>query len=446
MGISSWVEGSRQVRARWSRGSALLLLLGVAIFSNSSASDTVTYTYDGLGRLKSIAFTDGTSVTYSLDGAGNRVTVTTATDTTPPSVPTGLSASASTSTLVNLSWTASTDTGGSGLAGYKIFRGGTQVGSSTTTSYADSTVVGSTLYSYTVLAYDNANNSSAQSSAATVTTPDSIAPSVPTGLAATAVSSTQVNLSWAASTDTGGSGLAGYKVYRGGTLLGTSATASYSDTTTVGSTAYSYTVAAYDHAGNNSSQSSAANVTTPDTIAPSVPTGLSATAVSSTQVNLSWAASTDTGGSGLAGYKVYRGGTLLVSTASLAYSDTTVLPSTAYSYTVAAYDNAGNVSAQSTASNVTTPAGVPPNPTLSSSTTLGTAGVFFTLSWTSSTGATSYKLFSSGTLIYTVTGLSQQVTEPQGNYSFNAQACNANGCSTGSNSVSVTICPARGCQ
>jgi chitodextrinase len=139
---------------------------------------------------------------------------------------------------------------------------------------------------------------------------------------------------------------------------------------------------------------------------------------------------------------------LLVTTASTSYSDKTVFQATAYSYTVAAYDNAGNASAQSAAKNVTTPAGVPHNPTLSTSTVSGTGGVYFTLSWTASFGATSYKLFeasSGSTPIYTGTALSQQITERQGDYSFTVQACDATGCSSGSNTVTVSICPASGC-
>jgi hypothetical protein len=92
----------------------------------------------------------------------------------------------------------------------------------------------------------------------------------------------------------------------------------------------------------------------PDTIAPSVPNGLSASVISTSQVNLSWAASTDTGGSGLAGYKIYRNGTQIGSATGTTYSNTGLTPSTSYSYTVAAFDGAGNVSAQSSAVTATT--------------------------------------------------------------------------------------------
>src|SRR5579859_6494933 len=89
---------------------------------------------------------------------------------------------------------------------------------------------------------------------------DSISPTVPTGLTATAASGSQINLSWTASTDN--VGVAGYKVYRGGTQVGTSPTTSYSDTGLTASTAYTYAVAAFDATGNTSAQSASATATT----------------------------------------------------------------------------------------------------------------------------------------------------------------------------------------
>jgi alpha-tubulin suppressor-like RCC1 family protein/chitodextrinase len=94
---------------------------------------------------------------------------------------------------------------------------------------------------------------------------------------------------------------------------------------------------------------------TPDTIAPSVPTGLIASASSSSQVNLSWTASTDN--VGVVGYKVYRNGTLVGSPSGTSYSDTGLTASTTYNYKVAAFDAAGNTSAQSTQSSTTTLSG-----------------------------------------------------------------------------------------
>ena len=94
--------------------------------------------------------------------------------------------------------------------------------------------------------------------------------------------------------------------------------------------------------------------TTPsDTTPPSVPS-LTATAVSSSQINLSWTASTDS--VGVTGYKIYRNGTYLTTTTSTSYNNTGLTPATSYSYRVSAIDAAGNESSQSTAKSVTTQA------------------------------------------------------------------------------------------
>jgi Fibronectin type III domain len=87
------------------------------------------------------------------------------------------------------------------------------------------------------------------------------------------------------------------------------------------------------------------SITTPaltvaDTTAPSVPTGLVASVVSQTQINLSWIAATDN--VKVAGYKVYRDGTLVATvTTGTSHGDNTLTAGTAYKFTVAAYDAAG---------------------------------------------------------------------------------------------------------
>ena len=91
---------------------------------------------------------------------------------------------------------------------------------------------------------------------------DMTAPLVPTGLTGTAVSCSQIDLSWSASTDTGGSGLKGYNVYRNGTYI-KQVTTSTSDTGLTASTTYSYTVSAIDNAGNQSGMSNTATISTP---------------------------------------------------------------------------------------------------------------------------------------------------------------------------------------
>jgi hypothetical protein len=90
---------------------------------------------------------------------------------------------------------------------------------------------------------------------------DSQAPSIPSNVQASAQTPKMVKVTWIASTDN--VGVAGYKVYRNGTQLGTTTATIYSDTGLTPNTTYSYTVSAYDAAGNNSGQSAPAVVTTP---------------------------------------------------------------------------------------------------------------------------------------------------------------------------------------
>lgn len=92
-----------------------------------------------------------------------------------------------------------------------------------------------------------------------------------------------------------------------------------------------------------------------DSKPPTVPKNLSVTGFSSSSVSLSWQASTDfKGGSGVAGYDVLRNGTVVGTTAALAYTDWSVASVTTYQYAVRARDNAGNVSVPSVPVSVTT--------------------------------------------------------------------------------------------
>jgi chitodextrinase len=178
--------------------------------------------------------------------------------------PTNLAGTAVSSSQVNLSWTAST-----GAAGYKVFRNGTQAGSSVTTSYSDSGLTLGTTYTYAVAAYASDGTTSPLSAPIAVTTQgDTTPPSAPTGLAGTAISSSQINLTWTASTDN--VGVASYKVFRNGSQIGTSGTPSFADSGLLASTTYTYGVSATDLAGNPSALSVPTSVTT-NGATPSIP-------------------------------------------------------------------------------------------------------------------------------------------------------------------------------
>jgi chitodextrinase len=100
-----------------------------------------------------------------------------------------------------------------------------------------------------------------------------------------------------------------------------------------------------------------------DSTAPSVPSGVTATANSATSVTVNWNASTDD--TAVVSYQVKRGGTVVADAVSgTSFTDTGLTASTQYSYTVSAVDAAGNRSADSAAATVTTPSGgtTPPPP------------------------------------------------------------------------------------
>ncbi|MET0814365.1 MAG: glycosyl hydrolase family 18 protein, partial [Pseudoxanthomonas sp.] len=148
--------------------------------------------------------------------------------------------------------------------------------------------------------------------------------------------------------------------FRGTTSLGVDASAPYSVTwTNAAAGSYAIKAVATDNAGGTAT-SALSNitvnpVTSPDTTAPGVPSALAVASVTSSSVTLTWAASTDNaGGSGIAGYDVYRNGGLVGSSGSPGYTDSGLSAATAYNYRVRARDNAGNASAQGTQISATT--------------------------------------------------------------------------------------------
>ena len=133
----------------------------------------------------------------------------------------------------------------------------------------------------------------------------------------------------------------------GGTLLGTKTAAPYTlnfDTTTVADGIHTISAKAFDAAGN--AGNSLAVTVTVDNNPPTVPTGFTATPSSTNQIALSWNSSTDAG-TGVAGYKLYRGGVLIAATNATHYLDRGLTARTAYCYAVAANDAMGHLSALS---------------------------------------------------------------------------------------------------
>jgi chitodextrinase len=296
-------------------------------------------------------------------------------DTIPPNSPPALAASPAGTNQIALSWAPATDN--VGVTGYLIERQSpgsssfTQVATASGTSFTNTGLLAGTNYSYRTRATDAAGNLSSYSPVATAATlpVDTQPPTAPASLTATGASSTQVNLSWSASTDN--RGVAKYQVERSqgaGSAsylqVATPSATTFSDSGLSASTVYNYRVRASDTNGNLSGYSTVATATTanppPDSTSPTVPTGLVASAASSNQINLTWTASSDN--IGVTGYRIERsegsGATNFAqvgTSVGTSFSSGGLLVGTVYNYRVRATDAAGNLSGYSSIASSTTP-------------------------------------------------------------------------------------------
>ncbi len=192
-----------------------------------------------------------------------------------------------------------------------------------------------------------------------------------------------------------------------------SAPASYTFSTAGTKTLYAW---AKDAAGNvSASMSASVTITISDTVAPSAPTGLTASTATNS-VKLTWNASSDN--VGVTGYLILRDGAQIGTSAAAGYTDMTVAASTTYNYTVEATDAAGNVSAPSNTATVTTQAG---------GAATGVSGSFSLdlFGWQSSQDNFWDKLYNLG-------------LDGQGNFTYSQVGSSDDGSSTGTGTVSLT--------
>lgn len=212
-------------------------------------------------------------------------------------------------------------------------------------------------------------------------------PAAPAGVVATG-GNAQVNLTWNTS-----STATGYYVKRStssGTesQIATQSTTSYTDSAVTNGTKYFYVVSAYNSYGQsgNSSEVSATPAAAPQP--PAAPTGLSATA-GNAEVMLSWTAS-----SGATSYNVKRSTTsgsgyqTVSSPTTNSFTNTGLANGTTYYYVVTAVNSVGESSPSSQAS--ATPAAAPQAPAAPTGLTATGGNAQVSLTWTGSSGATSY--------------------------------------------------------
>ena len=358
-------------------------------FNDSSVSSATSYTYR-VRAADAFNITGPYSSTVSVTTGGAPV----------PTAPTNLSATALPATQVSLSWTASTEPGGV-ISSYLVERcqgsgctSFSQIGTSVSTTYTDSALTASTIYNYRVRAKDAVNNVGPYSAPSTVTTQAWPTPSAPTNVNATAISPVEIDLSWAASTEIGGT-ISTYFVERcQGTgctnfaQVGTTSGLVFTDTVLASSTNYSYRIRASDISNNLGPYSSTASAITSAPIL-TAPANLAAAAISSVQINLSWTAASETGGT-ISGYLIERcqiaGCTNFVqigSTAGTTFSNSSLTGATSYSYRVRATDAANNLGPYSNLATSVTSAPVITAPTGLTGTAASSTQI--NLSWTTAT-------------------------------------------------------------
>jgi len=220
---------------------------------------------------------------------------------------------------------------------------------------------------------------------------DKTPPSTPDVPSVFTVSGTGVTLQWTPSTDN--VGVAGYNVYRDGTLVAQTANSPWADTGLTPGLTYTYHLAAFDAQGNTSGQSGALQVLTIDTTPPTVPTNLAITSVTPTSVSLSWSPSSSPGGVG--GYRVLKGSSpstlaIIANVTGTTYTDTYATPSTTYYYAVESFNPMGVSSSPSAPVTIVTSTIQPPTKLAATSVTSSS----LSLSWkaATSTGTTGYRI------------------------------------------------------
>ncbi len=371
-----------------------------------------------LGTTTTASFTDtsaasGGSVDYqvaAVDASGTGATATTGVVTL-PAAPTGLVAGGATASGATLTWNPVT-----GATGYLVYAQGSPLGSTTGTTYTDASSPSGGTVTYTVVAVD-ASGSGASATPVTVTT----LPAAPTGLSASGVTASGATLTWNPVT-----GASHYVVSTPQGPLGTTTTASFTDTSAASGSTVDYQVAAVDASGTG------ATATTGVVTLPAAPTGLVAGGVTASGATLTWNPVT-----GATGYLVYAQDILVGTATAPTYTDASSPSGSAVAYQVIATDAAGS-GQPSTSVTVTT---LPAAPTGLSATAVTATGA--TVTWNPVTGAAGYTVYVNGSALTTTTGTSttDAVEAPGTTLRYTVTAQDTSGASAPSAPVQVVLAP-----
>ncbi len=334
-GLRATASGSSQIHLSWVEPSntRVAAITGYRIEISSNAGTIWSNLVDNTGTAASTyvhaGLTPSTTYHYRVSainsvGTGPASNVASATTEalafTVPDAPTSLSASESGRFRINLSWTAPLDDGGEPITGYKIEvsadagRSWSVLTANTgdaSTAYSHTGLMPNTTRHYQVGAVNSVGTGPMSNMAGATTDPSTATvPDAPTGLTAMASGENQINLSWTAPND-GGAVLTGYSIEmstNAGTkwlhlVSNTGSTATtYTHTDLMFGITYYYRVRAINSVGTGfASNVAQATLETPVITAP---TGLIATAIGSSQIDLSWTTPSNHRGATITGYRI----------------------------------------------------------------------------------------------------------------------------------------------
>lgn len=263
--------------------------------------------------------------------------------------------------------------------------------------------------------------------------PDEEAPSAPSGLDASLDSSNSAQLSWSVASDN--VGVLGYIVYRNGVDVGSTSGTSFLDGGLDPSSSYTYTVVAFDEAGNESGPSNEVTVSTPNpNQPPSTPGNLQANGISETQVSLSWNPSTDDGSVSL--YRIFRDSSQIGTSTTATFVDSGMSSGESHQYQVMAVDDEGSESALSLAvTGSTLPDTTSPSVPAGVQAT-GTTTTSIQVTWLASTdnyALFGYRVYRDGNQVAEITGTSflDSGLLPDASHTYTIKALDAAGNTSG---------------